>query len=316
MRCKKHLSDFSSSVGVCASCLRERLLSLIAAQEQLQAQSARVASRASVAASDDYPRKSDPNPPPISFPRSVSPYVSRRKSDYPGTWQGHDHRGHRLFYSTPQVGPTYYSGDDVVNSGYNGRTKAGSYKRRLGKLWIFSNLFRSRSEKFEQESCEPSSTASPSWFSMIFPAGRKNRMKMGSSEDSVIKERKIHRQADRGMSPATTENFNDNFDGDDRSPSGSGYSSESSPRWRKTPAVAPPSARRSRLGHGRNLTGMAFCLSPLVRASPNRHWNSKPELAPTGETRMTAKPHLSTAASFCANRSRKLADFGRVNQNR
>jgi hypothetical protein len=86
--------------------------------------------------------------------------------------------------------------------------------------------------------------------------------------------------------------------------------------------VMAPSARRSRLGHVKSMSGsgMALCLSPLVRASPNRRWNHKglpPEMAAAAEIRAAAtKPHLSAAASFCANRSRKLADFGRVNQNR
>ena len=48
MKCKKHTSDLSSTVGVCASCLRERLIALVAA---------RVISRAS----DEYSRNSDPN---------------------------------------------------------------------------------------------------------------------------------------------------------------------------------------------------------------------------------------------------------------
>lgn len=321
MRCKKHPSDLSSSVGVCATCLRERLITLIAAQSQAQQQPqlARVASRASVA-SDEHPQKSDPNPPPLVFPRSVSPYVSRRKSDC-ANWHGHDHRD-RLFYSTPQVGPTYY-GSDSGGVPANGRT--ASWKKKTGKFWILPNLFKFRSDKFEsdprvssQDSCEPSSSASPSWFSTIFPSRRKNPTKMGSLEDSAVKGRRIYRQ-DRGMSPATTNNFNDNCDGGDRSPSASGYSSEASPRWRNTPMVAPASARRSRQWYGKNVSGMSFCLSPLVRPSPNHHWNTKglaPELTASGEIRSTPKPNLSTAASFCANRSRKLADFGRFNQNR
>lgn len=318
MRCKKHhTSDPSSSVGVCATCLRERLLALIAAQEK--AHLARVSSRA---AADDQPRKSDPNPPPpLVFPRSVSPYVSRRKSDY-ASWQSYDPRQNSLFYSTPQVGPTFGTG--TANSAFPSRTASSS--KKLGKFWIFSGLFRSRSDKFEanrrnssQEPCEPSSSASPSWFSMIFPGRRKNLdCRMGSADNSSVRERRRHRQTDRGMSPVATENFAVDCDGDDRSPSASGYSTETSPRWRKTPSVAPYATRRSR--HGKNVSGMAFCLSPLVRASPNPHWNPKglpPDMTASGEIRGTAaKPHISTASSFCANRSRKLADFGRANQNR
>lgn len=86
-----------------------------------------------------------------------------------------------------------------------------------------------------------------------------------------------------------------------------------SEEWRKTPLTN----RRTRNGQNRNVSGMAFCLSPLVRASPNRQWSQKSGLAAdSGEIKGQVKPHLSTAASFCANRSRKLADFGRGNRNR
>uniref|UniRef100_M0ZN37 Uncharacterized protein n=1 Tax=Solanum tuberosum TaxID=4113 RepID=M0ZN37_SOLTU len=105
MRCKKHLSDLSSSVGVCASCLRERLFAVMAAQAQAQAQ-ARVQVQQQLFQEDH--RKSDGNPPPLMFPRSVSPYISRRKSDTT-PWQFQHNslpsiRDQR-FYSTPQVGP-------------------------------------------------------------------------------------------------------------------------------------------------------------------------------------------------------------------
>lgn len=316
MRCRKHHpEDLSSTVGVCASCLRERLIALIAAQEK--AHLARVSSRAS----DDHPRKSDPNPPPpLVFPRSVSPYVSRRKSDY-ASWQSCD-RHNNLFYSTPQLGPTFGTGNSEANSGFPGRTSS-SLKKKTGRFWIFSSLFRSRSDKLEanprissQESCEPSSSASPSWFSMIFPPRRKNMDRMNSLEGSTATGRSRYRPTDRGMSPVTNESCVVDCDGCDRSPSAGNYSTETSPRWRKTPSTAPYATRRSR--HVRNVSGMAFCLSPLVRASPNPHWNPKglpPEVVAAGEMRGTtaAKPHLSTASSFCANRSRKLADFGRAN---
>ncbi|XP_027353078.1 uncharacterized protein LOC113863633 [Abrus precatorius] len=314
MKCKKHTSDFSSTVGVCATCLRERLIALIAAQAQAQAPTQAQLTRVLSRASDDYSRNSDPNPPPpLIFPRSVSPYVSRRKSDYAAAWRGCDDRRERLFYSTPQLGPNFYGGDSTYNS------NAKWFKKRLNKFRIFSKLFRSRSEKFQSDpSCEQSSSESPSWFSTIFPTRRKNKDRTGMTEDSSVGTRQRYRSTDRGMSPVRAEDFADECD---QSPSVSGYLSESSPWWRRTPTVAP-SARRSRLGHGKSMSGsgMALCLSPLVRASPNRRWNHKglpPEMAAAAEVRAAAaKPHLSAAASFCANRSRKLADFGRVNQNR
>ncbi|ESW11687.1 hypothetical protein PHAVU_008G051200 [Phaseolus vulgaris] len=315
MKCKKHTLDVTSNVGVCASCLRERLIALIAAQAQAQAhhpqaQLSRVISRAS----DDCSRTSDPNPPaPLVFPRSVSPYVSRRKSDYAAAWQGCDDRRERLFYSTPQLGPTF-CGDDPA---YHGDSR--SFKKRLNKFRMFARFFRSRSDKFQSDPpCEQSSYASSSWFSSLFPVRRRNKDRTAAPEEYSSGARRQFRPSDRGMSPVRTEDFGDDFD---QSSSGSGYISEASPWWRRTPTVAPK-ARRSRFGHIKSASGsgMALCLSPLVRASPNRRWNHKglpPEMTAAEDARSAAaKPHLSAAASFCANRSRKLADFGRVNHNR
>ncbi|KAB1223885.1 hypothetical protein CJ030_MR1G017972 [Morella rubra] len=325
MRCKKHTSDFSSTVGVCASCLRDRLIALIAAQAQAQAhgqtqgqpqQQAQLSRAHSRAAVSDDPRKSDPNPqpPPLVFPRSVSPYVSRRKSDQ-AEWQHQDRQQHdrqnRRFYSTPQVGPTFAA---------NTFATVGSYGKKNGRFSLWSKLFRSRSEKLEsdnrvapRESCEPSSstsTSSPAWFTTIFSGSRKKQSQMFVLEEPASSvDRRPCRRADRGMSPART---GDSEEDCERSTSVSGYSSES----RRSPAFA---MRRTRQGHCRNVSGMSFCLSPLVRASPNRHWNQKgfpPELAASGEVRVSGKSHLSSAASFCKNRSRKLADFGRVSHNR
>lgn len=348
MRCKKHLTDHSSVVGVCASCLRERLFALIAAQAQAQqahaqaqqqAQLSRALSRA--AAADQDPRKPDPNPlpppPPLAFPRSVSPYVSRRKSDgfaAATTWsnfppEDHHRRNNRhlRFYSTPQVGPTF--GGHSIDS--------GSYKKKKSRFSFLSNLFRSRSEKFESDPRAPyrdtypaSSSSSPSWFSAIFPS-RRDKSSSSSVQSQFFAEdssvggggvpRHRTRTTDRGMSPARDPDFDYDYDecAGDRSPSVSGFSSESSPRWKKTPTVAPPSTRRLKPGQSRNVSGLAFCLSPLVRASPNRHWNQKgiqPEIGKSGEARVPGKPQLANAASFCKNRSRKLADFGRANNNR
>lgn len=113
------------------------------------------------------------------------------------------------------------------------------------------------------------------------------------------------------MSPARDANCEEDFED---SPSGTG----SSPEWWKRTPVSAGSVRRGKGGH---MSGLAFCLSPLVRASPSRQWNQKkgglpPDLGYSGEVRVAVKPHLSTAASFCANRSRKLCDLGRVNHNR
>ncbi|KAE9617933.1 hypothetical protein Lal_00037897 [Lupinus albus] len=276
MRCKKHITDLSSTVGVCATCLHQRLTALLQAQAQAQAQAQlmRVVSRSS----DEISRNSSNPPPPLVFPRSVSPYVSSRKSEYDAACDGCDRR-ERLFFSTPQIGATFYGGGEAVN----GDEKR--WKKRFSKFGIFSKLFRSRSEKFRSDpSSEQSSLPSPSWFSTVLSNRRKNCDRLG-------------------ISPARADEC---F----QTTSASGCSSESSPMWWRTPAAAVGrnSTRRSRLGLENSVSdsGMGFCLSPMVRLKHN-------VLAPE---KAAAKPHLSAAASFCANRSRKLADFGKVNHNR
>ncbi|XP_044492790.1 uncharacterized protein LOC123216451 [Mangifera indica] len=297
MRCKKHQSDFSSSIGVCASCLRERLFVLIAAQAQVQPQPQ--AQRDSL----ERDRRKQQDPPPLIFPRSVSPYVTRRKSDDTTTAFSR----HNRFYSTPQVGPTF----DTFSS-------TASAVKKYGKLSIFSNLFKSRSEKFNsdptvphRDSCDSSSS---SFLSTIFRSRRKKESTFCYPEESKTGGRAESRVSNRGMSPAKGVDYDEDCD---RSPSGSGESSE---EWRKTPMTAAAAVRRTRTVQNRNVSGLAFCLSPLVRASPSWQWKQKgglpPDIGFSGEIRGTVKPHLSTAASFYANRSRKLADFGRVNQNR
>ncbi|GFP90465.1 hypothetical protein PHJA_001190400 [Phtheirospermum japonicum] len=299
MRCKKHPADLSSSVGVCASCLRERLLAVMAAQAQAQ---------------QDCRKSHTQLPTPLSFPRSVSPYISRRKSDTnAATWQLHgSSHHHQRFYSTPLVGTTQLE---------MGRDKKSS--SRFSSLFL--GFFRSKPDKsgsgpgsdpgFPAESW----SASPSWFSAIIPGRRKKQSRAFWADEGAIGARwKAGRNRDRGMSPARCSD-----DGDDEHCHGgsSGYSSESSQGWRQTPRRTPATARRGGgrgAGHSRNVSGLGFCLSPLVRPSPNRHWSQKgmpPEMVVSGESRVPPKAHLSTAASFCKNRSRKLADFGRYSYN-
>ncbi|OIW01335.1 hypothetical protein TanjilG_10496 [Lupinus angustifolius] len=270
MRCKNHTSDLTSTFAVCATCLRERLTLLL--QAQAQARLTRVVSRASDESSTNSSNLNHDNlPPPLIFPRSVSPY--------------HYGRNEKLFDCTPQVGSTFYGGGvDVHGDGKR-------WKKCLRKLWSLSDIFRSRPEKFRSDqSCKKSSSVSPSWFSKILDDRRKN--------------------CDRfGMSPARGENFAGECN---QTTSTSGCSSDSTPIWRRTPpdATAMNSTRRSRLGLEKSVSdsGMAFWLSPLVRLNHN---GLPPEIAVAA-----AKPHLSAAASFSANRSRKLADFGKVNYNR
>jgi len=255
MRCKKHLPDLTSTVGVCASCLRERLQLILEAQAQAQAQAQDQAQPPRLSSSEN-----EKNLPSLQadFPCSVSPYVAHRKEI--------------LFQATPEEGN-------------------GSQKRRLKRFWILSNLFRTRTNS-DRESSELSSSVSASPPSATtVPARRKNN-------NRVSDQRKC-RQIDRGASPV------DNFETLDRSEFVN--SSESSPRSRNKTTVMT-TARRSKLGYaGKSLAGMALCLSPLVRASPKRNWNK----GLGQELNVGGVHHISSAASFCASRSRKLVDLGR-----
>ncbi|KAL0714759.1 hypothetical protein Bca4012_021738 [Brassica carinata] len=266
MRCKRHTVNLSSSTaGVCASCLRERLLSLAAS--------------AAVAEDDNHhhqSRKSNN----LIFPRSVSPYVTRRKSD----------AVNRRFIATPQV-ETGFSCKDFESNRSSTKPKAS---RRI------SNLFRaSRSDDFDSDtksrvSCSSSSSSSRSWISSLL--SRKQSATTTTAVcyiEDVVSGRRPQRVFCRGMSPARE---------DENEPP----SSES----RRTPAMKTPGRRRIAAG-----IGMGFCLSPLVRASPNCPFKRKIN-GSVSEVTATEKPHIAEAASFCANRSKKLVDIGRVNHRR
>lgn len=262
MRCKKHLPDLTSTVGVCASCLRERLQLILEAQAQAQRLSS---------------SENEKNLPSLQadFPCSVSPYVAHQKSDA--------RRKEILFQTTPEVELK----SSAVNDGGN-----GSEKRRIKRFWILSHLFRTKTNSDPQESCELSSSTSASPPSTkTVPTRRKN--------NNRVSDQRRCRQIDRGASPV------DNFETLDHLEFVA--SSESSPRSRNKTTVMT-TARRSKLGYaGKSLAGMALCLSPLVRASPKRNWNK----GLGQELNVGGVHHISSAASFCASRSRKLVDLGR-----
>ncbi|THG01262.1 hypothetical protein TEA_024526 [Camellia sinensis var. sinensis] len=251
MRCKNHHTDLSSSVGVCASCLRERLFVIIAAQIQSQSQSQ----------SQEDRRKSDAQPPPLAFPRSVSPYVYCRKSDNT-TW---NHHHDQLFYGTPQLGPTGERG--IVTGNRKLKTRLPLFGRFFGSKPKNTDSNPSVvSDSNSRNSCNISSS-SPSWISTML-----------SKKESISGfGRKIGRNRDHGMSPARVSDCD-------------GSANCASPRR---------AVRRG--GGGRQNQGV----EPEVSVPAA-------EMALSGDIRVPVKPHLSAAAAFCPNRSRKIADFGRV----
>ncbi|XP_010525261.1 PREDICTED: uncharacterized protein LOC104803082 [Tarenaya hassleriana] len=342
MRCKRHVADLSSSVGVCASCLRERLLSL--------AVSASV-SAADGASAVDHLHSRRPDPQHLAFPRSVSPYVAPRKSDAAGD---HPLSSHCRFFSTPQVGPGPSSSSGGGGSVADSESDRSFKKKRSGFSRL-SNLFRARSDEFDsgfkssvsdrrlpsRHSCDASTSSSSSWswFSTVM-SGRMKKQPTSCFIEDVIADcdRRPQRVFCRGMSPAR-----DIETDDERQPpavasllyKSSRHQSNLGLSWQtetiklfirkpgrlmRTAAAGTPARRKTRVGLGKSVAGMAICLSPLVRASPSRHWRRKGSLPPefrfSGESKSPAKPHISTAASFCANRSKKLVDLGRGDHRR
>ncbi|GER57357.1 hypothetical protein STAS_35160, partial [Striga asiatica] len=279
--------------GVCASCLRERLSAFAVAQAQAQAQAQR-----------DHRR-------PDAFPRSVSPYVSRRKSDTSAAACRTNGRRQR-FHSASQVG-----------------AEEERRSKRVGFTSMLFGIFGSKSERTGPGPgpgpvCDPiapidssCSVPSPSWFSTYFFTGPRDKNAGTSSIDGSkggSRPRRTRGNRGRGMSPAR-------HSGDEDRGGSSGYSSESSQGWRQTAGRTPAQVRRSggraaAAALCKGVSGLNFCLSPLVRASPSRHWSQKglpPEVVVAGESRVSVpvKPRLSATTSYCKNRSRKLADFGR-----
>lgn len=246
MRCKRHPGDLSSTIGVCATCLREKLLPILADQS-----------------------------PPLIFPRSVSPPLDPESNkDTPN----------RLFFRTPQLGSTGLI--KPVEPRENGRFSL-----------LRGTLFRSRSEQY-------ATSSSSSWLSGLFSRRRGKQPRPSSFGDSTAGGgQRGFSSRGRGMSPVRVSDCGGN--GEVEYGGSSGYSSRQTPLR----SVRGGGGRRG-LG-SRNGDGISFCLSPLVwpSPSPRRSWNQK---APAAEVAVPAvKPQLATAASFCANRSRKIADFGR-----
>ncbi|CAF2302093.1 BnaA04g25790D [Brassica napus] len=247
MRCKRHTVDSSSTIGVCASCLRERLFSL-AASEDNDHHHHHVHSRTS------------PPPPPLVFPRSVSPYAAARNSNAQGGGAGEASES--------------YGGEGSSSWEKVFETNRSVKKKQTG-LSRFSTLFGT----------------DRSWFSKVLSP--RSKTTTCYIEDLIASESNHHQHQPRhsyckGMSPANElESFED-----------------SPGRARRTPATGTPGRRKTAT------TTMGLCLSPLVRARPNCSFGY------TGYPKSPVKQHISTATSFSANRSKKLADLGRADNRR
>jgi hypothetical protein len=257
MRCARH--PYEDGVGVCASCLRGRLLALAAAQNE----------------ASSLPPPPQPQPEPV-FPRSVSPYVRRRKSyasaaarPPPGI----------LFFRTPQVGPAYGGGAAGFEEG-----DVGFRRRRSGGFSVLAALFGGRSE--EGGAGEPPKHRS--WLAGLVPLGRGTKKKEAGAEAALPPWCSCSPTSDRGLSPV-------------RYVCGDGAFPAESP-LRKSPC------RRLLSSAGAGVSGFAVCISPLVR---HRRGGPTPdalssELRPSPLHRLAASH---TSLPHC--RSWKLADGGR-----
>ncbi|OAY64354.1 uncharacterized protein LOC109714937 [Ananas comosus] len=292
-RCKIHHGGGGGGGGVCAPCLRERLLALSAAQNE---------------ASPGHHR--DPlgplpplDPSPLALPRSVSPYVPRRRSDAPRRNPSF------LFFRSPQVGPSGVGDDGGLWIGE--REKSG---KGIGgvKFSILSTLFGHSGSSAESTS-KLSRSRSKSWLSaLVHVARRKKPPETGSPAPG--RARRSLPVRDRGMSPEEEEEDDDCGDGE------SGCSRES-PWLHPTPSPMRrgPRHRRGGVGGGGGVSGFAVCLSPLMRPSPGGRRRSRRSRAAdldfSGDLRCSATsqpPRCHGGADALGHcRSRKLGEFGR-----
>uniref|UniRef100_A0ACD5YSE1 Uncharacterized protein n=1 Tax=Avena sativa TaxID=4498 RepID=A0ACD5YSE1_AVESA len=290
MRCKRH--PFQAGGGVCATCLRDRLLVLAAVQND--------ASSPPVPHPPPHPSAAPPATAPAAvtapaFPRSVSPYVSRRKSDSSGgALRNHPSL---LFFRTPQVGPAY-GGSAALEEG-----DIGYEKRRGGKFSVLSTLFgnhrhRHRSEEDKDKAKERKNR---SWLAGIIPRRRKKQAPADAAlPPSPPPRRSCRVVSNRGLSPERGSQGSDEES-----------SSPAEPPWRPSPSPMRKTPCRRRQTNSMP-SGLAVCLSPLVRPSPGRrHRAAQPQDSFSSELRPSPLHSAASAASVPRCRSRKLADGGR-----
>ncbi|KAL6642659.1 hypothetical protein ACP70R_020840 [Stipagrostis hirtigluma subsp. patula] len=292
MRCKLH--PYANAVGVCAPCLRDRLLALAAERD----------AAASGASSDGGASSSCGSSPPHAlparraaggprgFPRSVSPYAAHRRSDacaYYAASSGSAHQPNLLFFRTPQVGPAAAASavraDDPPAEDQSHR-KAARRRSFLAAIFGGGGGRHGREEAAKKDPPRRST----SWLSAI--VRRKRRPDLPAAAASLP------------SAPAPDE--------EPESPGGSSNSGW----WLPSPSPARQHRRRHGGGAGASggdgISGFAVWLSPLVRPSSagGRRRCQAPDPSSLGDSH---RRHASAggAASFGRNTSRKLADIGR-----
>ncbi|CAM0956130.1 unnamed protein product [Alopecurus aequalis] len=273
MRCKLH--PYANALGVCAPCLRERLLVLAAERDRAGAD----------CSSSSTSRGSSPTRGRSVSPFAAAPPQQHRRSDACAYASSrHSHRPDLLFFSTPQVGPSTRAADDEP------KRKKSVHRRKSFLAALFgSGRRRGRQEDEEgsRKEDDPPRRSTSSWLSAIV---RRKRRPLDASASSLPRP----------------------LDEEPESPVGSTSSSWWFPS--PSPA-RHHHQRRNRPGgsgaSGDGISGFAVCLSPLVRPSSGGRRRCQPQdPASQGESH---RRHMSAggAASFGRNTSRKLADMGR-----
>ncbi|CAL5018936.1 unnamed protein product [Urochloa decumbens] len=275
MRCKKH--PYQAGGGVCATCLRDRLLALAAERN---------------GADSSPPETAPPSAPePAAFPRSVSPYVSRRKSDTAAL------RNHPtlLFFRTPQVGP---AGAGAALE--EGDIAYECQKRRAGRFSVLATLFgHHHHHRSEEESAKQ--RKKQSWLAGIIPRRRKKQAPASPPPSAPPRRRSCRAVSNRGLSPER--------DSGDESSSPAAADTP----WRPSPSPMRKTPCRRRQAANTMPSGFAVCLSPLVRPSPgrrHRHHAQPPDPGAAFSCELRPSP-LHNLAPVTRCRSRKLADGGR-----
>ncbi|URD87119.1 transposon protein [Musa troglodytarum] len=289
MKCKSHPNEYG--VGVCASCLRERLLAVIDAQNELSADRYHVRRRPDLS----------PLRHPLEFHRPVSPYISHRRSVGSDSSPGHLRQ---RFFSTPQMGPTFAAASrrerlEEIDGG------------RRHRFSIFRTLFgHNRSDAAEPGLRAPKDSASGSWFSALIRGRRKKKkttqLSSGAEEEAEAppwRVRRSCRPVGRGMSPAMEDEDKDHR---------SGYFSDDWRRPTPMPMRRFPATHRDHRSVS-SVSGFSVCLSPLVSFGPESRRSHPAEAVFSGDLRSPADSiHHRNAAVLAPNRSRKLADLGRL----
>ncbi|XP_074573658.1 uncharacterized protein LOC141830077 [Curcuma longa] len=165
MKCTIHPYEYGD--GVCSSCLKERLLALIAAQNELS-------SHHTACQRIDFSAEA---PPPHQFP---SPYISHRRSVGFEASPARVHLQHR-FFSTPQVGPAFRAANGA-GSLVDLDNGSGRRKQRFS---ILKSLFgHNRSGKADTDLGDSPAPASGSWISALIRGRSKKKHKKKSEEDA------------------------------------------------------------------------------------------------------------------------------------